>query len=56
MQRIMEEESHIVSAGNTGEEARCNLLIAELFHIEMELLEDGCGHLILLAFRAVAAL
>lgn len=29
---------------------RCNLLITELFHIEMELLEDGRGLVILLAF------
>lgn len=39
--------------------ARCNLLITrELFHIQMLLLclEDGCGHLILLASRAVASL
>lgn len=39
-----------------GKEVRCNLLITELFHIALELLEDGCGHLILFAFRAVAAL
>ena len=39
-----------------GKEVRCNLLITELFHIEMGLLEDGCGHSIFLAIRAVAAL
>lgn len=47
---LMKEKAHIVFGGNTGgKKVRCNN--RELFHIQMVLLclEDGCGHLILLA-------